>query len=571
MSLISGVGAGIGVVAFLGAVVLGADGSVRSRATGESRSGIRRPRRPPGRFVPPQATRVVRTGLAGHRGVAAPRTGGAWSGGRRRSPARWATTGDLRPLTVGLDRAGMPPRGRLVLGRAGRRLVAAEPAQSVIVFGPTQSHKTSGFAVPALLEWRGPVLAASVKTDLIDRTIGHRGRCGEVRCYDPSGSTGLASVSWSPLASSRTWPAARRSASALTEVAKVWVGGMGDGDFWYATAARMLGPLLFAAAFGARTMADVVRWVDTHEESEVLELLAAAGVPEALDAARSAFGKEERQRSSIYTTVETLLEPFADTAPTIGSWPGERTSADLPSVDPGRLVGAENTLYLCAPAHDQRRLTPLFVSVVRQVLEHVYTRVSLTHRPLDPPLLLVLDEAANIAPLADLDALAATAAGHGVQLVTIWHDLAQITARYGPKASTVVNNHRAKLFLSGISDLSTLDYASALIGDEEVRLPTTTLGGRGGPSTTRSPSTRRLAPPDALRRIAPGEGVLLSGGLPPARLVLRPWFTDPVLHARTDGASDGDRGADPAVGRRGARRGAPFDAARSSRRGKARP
>ncbi len=145
------------------------------------------------------------------------------------------------------------------------------------------------------------------------------------------------------------------------------------------------------------------------------------------------------------------------------------------------------------------------------MLEHVYDRVSLTHRPLDPPLLLVLDEAANIAPLADLDALAATAAGHGVQLVTVWHDLAQITARYGPKASTVVNNHRAKLFLSGISDPSTLDYASHLIGDEEVRLPATTLGGRGGPSTTRSPSTRRLAPPDALRRIAPGEGVLLSG------------------------------------------------------------
>ena len=61
-------------------------------------------------------------------------------------------------------------------------------------------------------------------------------------------------------------------------------------------------------------MADVVRWVDTREESEVLDLLVAAGVPDALDAARAAFGKEERQRSSIYTTVETLLEPFADLA-----------------------------------------------------------------------------------------------------------------------------------------------------------------------------------------------------------------------------------------------------------------
>ena len=130
----------------------------------------------------------------------------------------------------------------------------------------------------------------------------------------------------------------------------------------------------------------------------------------------------------------------------------------------------------------------------------------------------MLDEAANIAPVPDLDALAATAAGHGIQLVTVWHDLAQITARFGPRATTVVNNHRAKLFLSGISDPTTLDYASHLIGDEELQLPATTSGGRSGPSTTRSPTTRRLAPPDALRRIPPGQAVLVYRDLPPARL-----------------------------------------------------
>ena len=210
------------------------------------------------------------------------------------------------------------------------------------------------------------------------------------------------------------------------------------------------------------------------------------------------FDKEDRQRSSIYTTVETILEPFADG--TVG--PGDTGRARL--IDPGPLVEASNTLYLCAPAHDQRRVTPLFVSVVRQVIEYVYDQVTRTHVPLDPPLLVVLDEAANIAPLADLDALASTAAGHGVQLVTVWHDLAQITARFGPRATTVVNNHRAKLFLSGISDPSTLDYASHLIGEEEVTLPAVTHGGLGGSSTTHSPSVRRLAPPDAIRRTAPG-------------------------------------------------------------------
>ena len=64
--------------------------------------------------------------------------------------------------------------------------------------------------------------------------------------------------------------------------------------------------------------------------------------------------------------------------------------------------------------------------MIRQVVEHVYDQVTRTRHPLDLPLLLVLDEAANIAPLSDLDALASTAAGHGIQLVTIWHDMAQI-------------------------------------------------------------------------------------------------------------------------------------------------
>jgi type IV secretion system protein VirD4 len=413
----------------------------------------------------------------------------------------------------------------LVLGWSGRRLVAAERAQSVIVFGPTQSRKTSGFAVPAILGWEGPVIATSIKTDLIERTVDHRRARGEVHVFDPSGSTGLGSVSWSPLSAARTWPGARRAAAGLTEVAKASVGTMSDGDFWYATATKMLGPLLFAAAFGGCDMGDVVRWVDTQEEGEVLDLLAAAGVSEATDAARSTFGKEERQRGSIYTTVETILDPFAGP-------PGGSGDHDGPPFDPAGLVGGDNTLYVCAPAHAQRRLTPLFVSVVRQAVEHVYDKVARTRRPLDPPLLVVLDEAANIAPLADLDALASTAAGQGVQLVTVWHDLAQITARYGVRATTVVNNHRAKLFLSGISDPSTLDYASHLIGEEELMLAATTLGGGGRPSTTRSPSTRRLAPPDAVRRTAPGEGVLVYGDLAPARLQLRTWFSDPELRAR---------------------------------------
>jgi len=451
--------------------------------------------------------------------------------GRRQPPptptARWARPSDLGALVV--KPSGPPPVGRLVLGRSGRRLVAAERAHSVIVFGPTQSHKTTGFAVPAILGWTGPVVAASVKGDLLEHTARHRATVGGVHCFDPTGSTGLPAVAWSPLPTARTWPGARRAAATLTEVGRSQVGTMADGDFWYATASRLLAPLLFAAATADRGMSEVVHWVETGEEDEVLDLLHAAGVPEAIDAARSAFGKEERQRSSIVTTLETLLEPFAGAAP-----------FGAPALDPGALLGGSDTLYLCAPAHDQRRLTPLFVGVLRAVLDTAYDRVTRSGRPLDPPLLVVLDEAANIAPVPDLDALAATAAGHGIQLVTVWHDLAQIQARFGPRATTVVNNHRAKLFLSGISDPATLDYASHLVGDEERPVPATTSGGRSGPSTTRSPTLRRLAPPAAVRRTPTGGAVLVYRDLPPARLTLRTWFDDPWLAVRARGAASGD-------------------------------
>lgn len=472
------------------------------------------------------ALAAVGTGAAAVLAAGIPRSGAPLRRDRNRT-ARWARPTDLGGLVV-RSGARPPPRGRLVLGQVGRRRVAAERTQSVLVFGPTQSRKTTGFAVPAILGWEGPVVAASVKSDLLARTAAHRADKGRVHCFDPTGVTGRPVTAWSPLPASRTWPGARRAASTLSEVGRAQAGTMTDGDFWYTTAARLLAPLLFAAATSGRAMADVVHWVETGEQNEVLDLLAATGVPEAMDAARSAFAKEERQLSSIVTTVETLLEPFAGAAP-----------RGAPELDPGDLLSGSDTLYLCAPAHDQRRLTPLFVGVLRSILDAAYDRVARTGRPLDPPLLVVLDEAANIAPVPDLDTLAATAAGHGIQLVTVWHDLAQISARFGPRATTVVNNHRAKLFLSGISDPSTLDYASHLIGDEELHLDATTAGGRAGTSTTRSPTVRRLAPPDALRRVPPGSGVLVYGDLPPARLTLRTWFDDPWLRSRATLDEDG--------------------------------
>lgn len=443
---------------------------------------------------------------------------------RRRDPgsssgARWARRHDLRPLAV-----RGPGAGRLVVGRAAGVLVAVEHRHSLLVVGPTQSGKTSGLAIPAILEWEGPVVAASVKADLARHSVGWRRRTGHVWLFDPTRATALERHAWSPLDAVHDWPSARRMAQALTEAARPAAGAMADADFWYATAAKLLAPVLLAAAGSGRTMADVVAWIDEQEELEVAECLAAMEQDVALRAARATWARDERQRSAVYTTAETVIDVFADET-VLGPERG-------PRIDPDSLLRGPNTLHLCAPSHDQRRLRPLFTALVTEVLDRAVRAAEATGGSLDPPLLVVLDEAAHVAPLAELDTLAATAAGHGIQLVTVWQDLSQITARYGGRANSVVNNHRAKLFLSGIGDPATLEHASVLAGETDAPQRTRTVGGPGAGSTAETTVARRLLPADALRRTPPGTGVLVSGHLPPARVVLRPWWCQPVLRRR---------------------------------------
>ena len=409
------------------------------------------------------------------------------------------------------------PAGRLLLGEVPGTWrpsgVAAEPAQSLVVVGPTQSGKTTSLAVPAILGWHGPVVAASVKSDLLRDTLGVCTRRGRVWCIDPTGCSGVPADTWSPVTGCSEWGRASRVASDLCEAAKA-DGMTADGEFWYATAAKLLAPLLLAAALDRRTMADVVRWVDTQEVGEVAGILEGAAPPEAIDAARATWCRDERTRSSVYTTAETVLAPFAHGPPA--------TSSAAP-FEPRLLLGGPHTLYLCAPAHDQRRLRGYFTALTQQVLAHAFATATRSG-PLHPPLLVVLDEAAHIAPLPELDGLAATCASHGIQIVTVWQDLAQVRGRYGARAPTVLNNHRAKLFLPGIADPDTLEYASRLIGDEEVAQPSVTRDPTGRRSTTSTTGPRRLLPPEELRCLPRGRAVLVYGTLPPARLRLRPWW-----------------------------------------------
>src|SRR5204862_6685036 len=192
--------------------------------------------------------------------------------------------------------------------------------------------------------------------------------------------------------------------------------------------------------------------------------------------------------------------------------------------------------YPCPPAHGRRRLKPLSATLAQGFTAHASARPTETGTPPHPPLLLVLDECANIAPLRELTTLASTGAGQGIQLVSIFQDMAQITAVYGrDDAPTIVSNHRAKVILSGIADPRTLDYLAGLLGEEQIQHVASTKGADGRRSTTESVSYRALAPAHTLREMKPGHGVLVYGHLPPAKIAMRPWFKDPRLRRANSG------------------------------------
>src|SRR4029077_9824772 len=80
---------------------------------------------------------------------------------------RWARRVDLRSLR------GRPGRGGVfLLGQHGGRPLVTQPETSVLIIGPTRSGKTAGLVIPNLLDWDGPAIATSTKSELVELTAG---------------------------------------------------------------------------------------------------------------------------------------------------------------------------------------------------------------------------------------------------------------------------------------------------------------------------------------------------------------------------------------------------------------
>jgi type IV secretion system protein VirD4 len=171
-----------------------------------------------------------------------------------------------------------------------------------------------------------------------------------------------------------------------------------------------------------------------------------------------------------------------------------------------------------------QRLQAVFGGLLGDLVQQAFARANRTGGPIGD-LLVVMDEAGNT-PTRWLPAVASTCAGIGILLVTVWQSKAQIDAEYGRLADSVITNHGTKIVYAGVSDPATFQYATSLVGDEEIvnRSVTADAGAASGRrSVSESTVQRPLLPGPLLRVARPGDALLVHGTLPPAHLVSRPW------------------------------------------------
>ncbi len=197
------------------------------------------------------------------------------------------------------------------------------------MIGPSRSGKTTA-AVSGILEWEGSAVLSSVKSDLLAATVGWRSEQGEVRVYDPTKTLGLSSLraaSWSPVGQACTVVGAQRAARALCEAAPR--GGVEGGiDFWLAQAEILLSGLLYIAHHAHKDMGRVCEWILLqdrpgdlgpgevrtylddllgHPDEEVM-----IGANEASRGVLAIWDMEDRTRSSVYATAQTVVWPWSE-------------------------------------------------------------------------------------------------------------------------------------------------------------------------------------------------------------------------------------------------------------------
>jgi type IV secretory pathway TraG/TraD family ATPase VirD4 len=207
------------------------------------------------------------------------------------------------------------------------------------------------------------------------------------------------------------------------------------------------------------------------------------------------------------------------------AWVTPRPGLDL--FDPAAFVRSRQTLYLLSKdgAGSAAPLVAAFAD--RLMLEAVRAAEHSPAGRLDPPLVAVLDEAANICRITELPRLYSHLGSRGVVPLTILQSRSQGRRVWGETGmDELFSAATVKVIGAGIDDPAFAEDVSRLLGEEDIRVRTRT-DGRGGAGVSVSTRRERVLAADHVRALPKFTALLLVTGVRPAQMRLVPWMAGP--------------------------------------------
>jgi type IV secretory pathway TraG/TraD family ATPase VirD4 len=453
-----------------------------------------------------------------------------------RLPAARAATTLRRSLASADPRRLDPAAAGLALGqliRPGHRLSgprpgAAGPAvyasweDTIVAFMAPRSGKTTAQAIPFVLSAPGAVIATSNKSDLWAATAALRAGAtgGRVWLFDPQHITYQPQAWWWDLLYGlRTVEDAHRLAGHFV----LTVADEHRRDLWGPAAQDLLAALFLAAASSGHTLHDVAGWLNEPAVPTPIELLADAGYTAMAASLRGAQNGAAETRDGIYQTARTAARAMTD--PEIMAWVTPPRRGLLPVFDPEEFAASRDTLYLLSKSRSAA--APLIAALSDTAMRAAERRAERLGGRLDPPLVVPLDEAANICRIADLPDLYSHLGSRGITPVTILQSYEQGVTVWGEHGMAALWGAATKKIIgAGVDSPRLTRDLATLVGQHDVPVRTLNYGdGR----TSESVSLRRqdILEPAAIRALPPGTALLLATGIKPALIRLTPWYASP--------------------------------------------
>ena len=465
-------------------------------------------------------------------------------GDLRRSMLRPSELGDLagaaavaraRRLRPGVRHLGPAEQGIRLLSIGCKETWMSWEDVALVVMGP-RSNKTSAVAVPTVLSAPGLAIATSNKSDLWALTSGMRGRTGPVWTFDPQRIAHAEQTWWwNPLRGITDAETTERveAAARLAGHFAGTIGGKRGDPFFHSAGEQVLTATLLAAALDGGTMRDVVDWLQPGRRDAIAALDRAGADAEAADLEATLSGADVTTKGIFQTartaakalTSERLMRwitpPETWRDPPEQGWPAE---LDLWQVLAAGQTGRA-TMHLLSK-EGAGTAAPVVTALVDRLLEIAEMLAQADGGRLEPPVVAVLDEAANICPIRTLPQLYSHYGSRGIQVLTMLQSYQQGVGVWGEQGMQALwSAATIKLVGAGVDDHEFLNKVSGLIGDHHVERISTSVD-RNRMSRQYSQAREPVMPPSALRALPRDHAVLLSSGRKVGLGDLHPWYRE---------------------------------------------